>query len=203
MSLRAQGFGNEHATEAIKGALPQGQNTPQKVAFGLYAEQLSGAAFTVPRSKQQRTCVGVAPARLSSVGLESENGSRQPAPAGSTAFVRRCCTSRPSRSRMATLSRALARLAPSRTSCVGARRRCLRRATRLTLSTVRRCARAVVSLSLCLGATDERANDQASRPMPARATRRPRAAAPFITTRATRRWSTRASTTPTATFSSV
>ena len=45
------GFGNEHATEAVAGALPQGQNSPQQVAFGLYAEQVSGSAFTVPRAE--------------------------------------------------------------------------------------------------------------------------------------------------------
>jgi len=49
------GFGNEHSTEAIPGTLPVGQNNPQKCAHGLYAEQLSGCAFTVPRAKQQRT----------------------------------------------------------------------------------------------------------------------------------------------------
>ena len=47
--LRYQsGFGNEYATEAIAGALPQGRNSPQRVAHGLYAELLSGAAFTAP-----------------------------------------------------------------------------------------------------------------------------------------------------------
>ncbi len=49
------GFGNEFATEAIPGALPAGQNSPQKVAHGLYAEQLSGTAFTAPRSDNQRS----------------------------------------------------------------------------------------------------------------------------------------------------
>ena len=49
------GFGNEFATEAIKGALPVGQNSPQKPALGLYAEQLSGSAFTAPRTHNQRT----------------------------------------------------------------------------------------------------------------------------------------------------
>ena len=36
------GFGNHFSTEAIKGALPIGQNSPQKTPFGLYAEQMSG-----------------------------------------------------------------------------------------------------------------------------------------------------------------
>jgi len=49
------GFGNEFATEAKQGALPVGQNTPQKVAYGLYAEQLSGTPFTAPRAKNKRS----------------------------------------------------------------------------------------------------------------------------------------------------
>ncbi len=49
------GFGNEFATEALPGALPKKGNTPQKVAHGLYAEQLSGTAFTVPQKANQRT----------------------------------------------------------------------------------------------------------------------------------------------------
>merc|ERR1712137_455088 len=50
-----QGFGNHFCSEAIPGALPIGQNAPQKCAFGLYAEQLSGTAFTVPRTHNQRS----------------------------------------------------------------------------------------------------------------------------------------------------
>lgn len=49
------GFGNEFATEALPGALPAGQNSPQKVAYGLYAEQLSGTAFTAPRNANRRS----------------------------------------------------------------------------------------------------------------------------------------------------
>lgn len=49
------GFGNEFATEALPGALPEGQNSPQKVAYGLYAEQLSGTAFTAPRNANRRS----------------------------------------------------------------------------------------------------------------------------------------------------
>ena len=49
------GFGNEFATEVIPGALPVGRNSPQKVAFGLYAEQLSGTAFTAPRAENRRS----------------------------------------------------------------------------------------------------------------------------------------------------
>ena len=44
------GFGNEHATEALPGALPEGRNSPQRPAYGLYAEQISGTAFTAPRA---------------------------------------------------------------------------------------------------------------------------------------------------------
>jgi len=49
------GFGNEFATEAIEGALPLGRNSPQRAAFGLYAEQFSGTAFTVPRDHNRRS----------------------------------------------------------------------------------------------------------------------------------------------------
>ncbi|CAG9272376.1 Homogentisate 1,2-dioxygenase [Paraburkholderia unamae] len=49
------GFANEFATEALPGALPEGQNSPQRCAYGLYAEQLSGTAFTAPRSHNRRT----------------------------------------------------------------------------------------------------------------------------------------------------
>ncbi|MDQ3205124.1 MAG: homogentisate 1,2-dioxygenase [Pseudomonadota bacterium] len=49
------GFGNEFATQALAGTLPVGQNSPQKVAHGLYAEQLSGTAFTAPRAENRRS----------------------------------------------------------------------------------------------------------------------------------------------------
>lgn len=49
------GFGNEFATEAVAGALPVGRNSPQRPPLGLYAEQFSGTAFTVPRSNNRRT----------------------------------------------------------------------------------------------------------------------------------------------------
>lgn len=49
------GFGNEFATEAIEGTLPVGRNSPQKVAHGLYAEQLTGTAFTAPRGSNRRS----------------------------------------------------------------------------------------------------------------------------------------------------
>jgi homogentisate 1,2-dioxygenase len=49
------GFGNEFASEALAGALPQGRNSPQRCPFGLYAEQLSGTAFTAPRAANRRS----------------------------------------------------------------------------------------------------------------------------------------------------
>jgi homogentisate 1,2-dioxygenase len=49
------GFGNSFATEAVAGTLPVGRNSPQRVAHGLYAEQLSGTAFTAPRSENRRS----------------------------------------------------------------------------------------------------------------------------------------------------
>jgi hypothetical protein len=49
------GFGNEYATEAVAGALPIGRNSPQRVALGLYAEQISGTAFTAPRKENRRS----------------------------------------------------------------------------------------------------------------------------------------------------
>ena len=49
------GFANEFASEALPGSLPQGCNSPQQVPRGLYAEQLSGTAFTMPRHEQRRS----------------------------------------------------------------------------------------------------------------------------------------------------
>lgn len=49
------GFGNEFASEAIPGTLPDGQNNPQIPPRGLYTEQLSGTAFTVPNKRNRRT----------------------------------------------------------------------------------------------------------------------------------------------------
>ncbi|MFT3807146.1 homogentisate 1,2-dioxygenase [Arenimonas sp.] len=56
MSLAYQsGFGNEFATEALPGTLPVGRNSPQRVPHGLYAEQISGTAFTAPRHANRRS----------------------------------------------------------------------------------------------------------------------------------------------------
>jgi homogentisate 1,2-dioxygenase len=56
MALRYQtGFGNEFATESLPGALPAVLNSPQRCPYGLYAEQFSGTAFTVPRHASRRS----------------------------------------------------------------------------------------------------------------------------------------------------
>jgi homogentisate 1,2-dioxygenase len=51
----APGFGNHHSSEAVPGALPIGRNSPQRAPLGLYAEQLSGTAFTEPRAANRRS----------------------------------------------------------------------------------------------------------------------------------------------------
>ena len=53
--LYMSGFGNSFETEALPGALPIGRNSPQKPAYGLYAEQLSGSPFTAPRASNERS----------------------------------------------------------------------------------------------------------------------------------------------------
>ena len=49
------GFGGYFETEAVAGALPKGRNSPQRPAFGLYTEQLSGSSFTSPRHENRRS----------------------------------------------------------------------------------------------------------------------------------------------------
>jgi len=49
------GFGNEFASEAVAGALPQGRNSPQRAPLGLFAELVSGTAFTAPRAENRRS----------------------------------------------------------------------------------------------------------------------------------------------------
>src|ERR1700691_3285866 len=51
------GFGNQFQSEAVPGALPVGRNSPQRAPLGLYAEQISGTAFTQPRSVNRRSWV--------------------------------------------------------------------------------------------------------------------------------------------------
>ncbi len=102
------GFANEFATEALPGALPVGQNSPQRVPYGLYAEQISGTAFTAPRAHNRRAWLyRIRPAAMHQPFSRLEPG-RWLEPI-STKCRRR------------------------RTSCAGARRRC--RPRRPTLST--------------------------------------------------------------------
>jgi homogentisate 1,2-dioxygenase len=49
------GFAAHFESEAVEGALPKGRNSPQRPAFGLYAEQLSGSSFTSPRHENRRS----------------------------------------------------------------------------------------------------------------------------------------------------
>jgi homogentisate 1,2-dioxygenase len=49
------GFGAHFETEAVDGALPKGRNSPQRPAFGLYTEQVSGSSFTSPRHENRRS----------------------------------------------------------------------------------------------------------------------------------------------------
>ena len=71
------GFGNGFETEALPGALPIGRNSPQKVSYGLYAEQLSGSPFTAP-ADQQRTVLAVPdPAHRPALGTVQQ-GRRRP-----------------------------------------------------------------------------------------------------------------------------
>src|SRR5688572_27371792 len=51
----SSGFSNELESEAVPGSLPIGRNSPQKVDHGLYAEQLSGTAFTAPQASNRRS----------------------------------------------------------------------------------------------------------------------------------------------------
>tara|TARA_R110002110_G_scaffold85816_1_gene223339 strand:+ start:79197 stop:80507 length:1311 start_codon:yes stop_codon:yes gene_type:complete len=56
------GLGNHFSSEALPGALPRGQNSPQQVPYGLYAEGISGSAFTVPREESRQTwCYRIRP----------------------------------------------------------------------------------------------------------------------------------------------
>jgi homogentisate 1,2-dioxygenase len=75
-ALRYQsGFGNEFATEAVAGALPPGQNSPQQAPMGLYAEQLSGTAFTAPRGANRRSWLyRIRPAAVHEPFRQIDNG---------------------------------------------------------------------------------------------------------------------------------
>ena len=81
-SLQYQaGFGNEFATDAIAGALPVGQNSPQRAPLGLYAEQLSGTAFTAPRAHNLRSWLyRIRPSVIHKPFKQIQNGCWQSAP---------------------------------------------------------------------------------------------------------------------------
>ncbi|MBN2972216.1 homogentisate 1,2-dioxygenase [Roseomonas aeriglobus] len=79
------GFGNHFATEAVAGALPQGRNSPQKPAYGLYAEQLSGTAFTAPRHENRRSWLYRLRPSASHPAFTRYTGSQQFAPGVSDA----------------------------------------------------------------------------------------------------------------------
>ena len=55
MNRYLSGFANEHASEALPGTLPEGQNAPQRHPRGLYTEQISGTPFTAPRAENRRS----------------------------------------------------------------------------------------------------------------------------------------------------
>ena len=75
------GFGNEHQTEAVPGALPTGQNSPQQAPLGLYAEQISGTAFTQPRHVNRRTWVyRITPSARHRAFRRIDNGNLRSAP---------------------------------------------------------------------------------------------------------------------------
>ena len=128
------GFGNEFATEAVAGTLPVGRNSPQRVAHGLYAEQLSGTAFTAPRDDNRRSWLY----RIRPAAMHGTFAPYAQPPAASTT------TSATARSR--------------RTSCAGIRCRCRRRRSISSTAcspwpaTVRR-PRSTASASICMPPT--------------------------------------------------
>ncbi|WP_353941619.1 homogentisate 1,2-dioxygenase [Streptomyces sp. HUAS MG91] len=75
------GFGNEHGSEAVPGALPQGRNAPQRAPLGLYAEQLSGTAFTEPRAHNRRSWLyRIRPSAAHPEFVRTDNGAVRTAP---------------------------------------------------------------------------------------------------------------------------
>jgi homogentisate 1,2-dioxygenase len=69
------GFANEFGTEALEGALPKGRNSPQRCAYGLYAEQFSGTAFTTPRHSNRRSWLyRIRPAAVHSAFQRMDDG---------------------------------------------------------------------------------------------------------------------------------
>src|SRR3954452_12425376 len=79
------GFGNEHSSQAVPGALPEGRNAPQRAPLGLYAEQLSGTAFTEPRAHNRRSWLyRIRPSAAHPAFTRSGNGAIRTAPFAET-----------------------------------------------------------------------------------------------------------------------
>ncbi|WP_324793152.1 homogentisate 1,2-dioxygenase [Streptomyces cyaneofuscatus] len=77
----SSGFGNEHSSEAVPGALPHGRNSPQRAPLGLYAEQLSGSAFTEPRADNRRSWLyRIRPSAAHPAFTRTDNGDLRTAP---------------------------------------------------------------------------------------------------------------------------
>ncbi|MEU9005131.1 homogentisate 1,2-dioxygenase [Streptomyces sp. NPDC048551] len=75
------GFGNEHSSQAVPGALPHGRNSPQRAPLGLYAEQLSGSAFTEPRRHNRRSWLyRIRPSAAHPAFVRTGNGALRTAP---------------------------------------------------------------------------------------------------------------------------
>ncbi|MET9363816.1 homogentisate 1,2-dioxygenase [Streptomyces sp. NPDC006632] len=82
----SRGFGNEHSSEAVPGALPHGRNAPQRAPLGLYAEQLSGSAFTEPRASNRRSWLyRIRPSAAHPPFTRTDNGRIRTAPFTETA----------------------------------------------------------------------------------------------------------------------
>ncbi|MFC6065834.1 homogentisate 1,2-dioxygenase [Streptomyces ochraceiscleroticus] len=77
----SSGFGNAHTSEAVPGALPTGRNSPQRAPLGLYAEQLSGTAFTEPRAANRRSWLyRIRPSAAHPPFVRADNGGVRAAP---------------------------------------------------------------------------------------------------------------------------
>jgi homogentisate 1,2-dioxygenase len=77
------GFGNHFSSEAVAGALPVGRNSPQRPPHGLYAELISGTAFTAPRHENRRTWTyRIRPSAMHRPFARIDNGSLRSAPFG-------------------------------------------------------------------------------------------------------------------------
>ncbi|MFF1921095.1 homogentisate 1,2-dioxygenase [Streptomyces sp. NPDC058221] len=75
------GFGNQHSSQAVPGALPHGRNSPQRAPLGLYAEQLSGSAFTEPRAHNRRSWLyRIRPSAAHPPFVRIDNGAVRTAP---------------------------------------------------------------------------------------------------------------------------